>query len=141
MGCNPWNACRYRVPLEQLPDDLFAQADALGLAAAVHGSEYVTVSDPGGSRPRIGRHLHPGRQRDRPHTAMLANEVYDAPPPVSLLDVPHRRRRHFGPPQAAAQEHSEDRTVPHALRSCGIRSVEELLRLLDGKPVPQANTL
>src|SRR5450756_1113099 len=38
-GADPRNSSRCRVPLEQLPDDLFAQAGGLHLAGAVHGPE------------------------------------------------------------------------------------------------------
>jgi hypothetical protein len=34
---------------------------------------------------------------------MLPDEVHDAPPAIALLDVADRERRHFGPPQPAAQ--------------------------------------
>src|ERR1035437_3967367 len=87
MRRDPGNTSRCRVPLEQLPDDLLAQADGLRLTTAVYRSEHVTVSDAGASRPRIGRYLDPGRHRNRPHPAMLPHEINDAPPTVALLDV------------------------------------------------------
>ena len=80
QGCDPRNSSRYRVPLKQLPDDLFAQADSLRLTAAVHGAEHVTIGDSGAGGPRILRHLHPRRHRDRPDPAVLTHEVHDAPP-------------------------------------------------------------
>jgi hypothetical protein len=46
---------------------------------------------------------------------MLSNEIHDAPPAIALLDVAHCERRHFGPPEAAAQEHRQDRAVAQAL--------------------------
>src|ERR1035441_5752135 len=72
-----WGDSRYsggqRVRLEQLPDDLLAQAGTLGLAGAVYRSEYVAVGDAGGGRPRISRHLDPSRHRHRPDAAVLSN--------------------------------------------------------------------
>src|ERR1035437_9052493 len=62
-----------RVRLEQLPDDLLAQAGTLGLAGAVYRWEYVAVGDPGGGPPRISRHLDPSRHRRRPDAAVLSN--------------------------------------------------------------------
>jgi hypothetical protein len=114
-----------RVRLEQLPNDLLAQAVALGLAGAVYGSEYVSVNDPGGGSPCVGRHLYPRRHRNRPHAAMLPNEVHDAPPAIALLDVAYGEGSHLGPPQAAAQEHRQDRAVTQALGRRGVRSVQD----------------
>src|ERR1035441_959766 len=72
-----WGDSRYsggqRVWLEQLPDDLLAQAGTLGLAGAVYRSEYVAVGDAGGGRPRISRHLDSSRHRHRPDAAVLSN--------------------------------------------------------------------
>src|ERR1035437_3426099 len=140
MRCDPRNASRCRIPLEQLPDNLFAQTDGLHLAGAVHGPEYKSVSDTSRGSPRTDRHLDPRWHGYRPHAAMLANEVHDAPPSVALLDVGDGERRHLGSPQAAAQEHRQDRTVAEAMRYAGIRSVQQRLGLPDRKPVPQADT-
>src|ERR1039458_8029766 len=57
------------VRLEQLPNNLFTHAGTLRLAGEVHGAEDVSVSDAGGGRPRIGRHLHPTRHRNRPYSS------------------------------------------------------------------------
>src|SRR5450759_3190447 len=97
MGCNPRNTSRCRIPLEQLPNDLLTESDPLHPAGAVHGPEYKTVSDAGGGRPRIDSHLDPSRHLDRPHAAMLANEVHNAPSSVALLDVGDCERIHLGP--------------------------------------------
>ena len=102
VRCDAGNPSRYRISLEQLPNDLFAQADALRLAGAVYGSEYVTSSDPSGGCPCIDCHLHPRRHRHRPDAAMLPNEVHDAPPAVPLLDVTESECGHFRPPKSAA---------------------------------------
>jgi hypothetical protein len=109
----------------------------LHLAGAVHGPEYETVSDAGGGRPGIHCYLYPRRHRYRPHTAVLSHQVHDAPTPVALLDVGDGERCHFRPPQPAAQEDRQDRTVTEALPYAGIRSVQQRLRLPDRKPVRQ----
>src|ERR1035437_5571978 len=140
MGRDPRNTSRYRVPLEQLPNDLLTEADPLHPTGAVHGPEYETVSDAGGGRPGIHCYLHPRRHRYRPHTAVLSHQVHDAPTPVALLDVRDGERCHFRPPQPAAQEDRQDRTVTEALPYAGIRSVQQRLRLPDRKPVSQADT-
>ena len=44
MGRNSGDTRSCGVWLKELPDDLFAQADALRLAGAVHRSEHVSVS-------------------------------------------------------------------------------------------------
>jgi L-ascorbate metabolism protein UlaG (beta-lactamase superfamily) len=63
---------------------------------------------------------------------MLANEIHDAPTPVALLDVGDGERRHFGPAEAAAEEHRQDCAVAQPLGSGDVRGVEQRLRLLDG---------
>ena len=75
------------------------------------------------------------------HTAMLSNEIDNAPPAIALLDVTHRERRHFGPPEAAAQEDRQDRTVAQSFGRGGIRGIQQRLRLPDREPVPQADPL
>src|SRR5258708_24816910 len=80
--------------------------------------------------PRILRHLYPRRNRDRPHPPMLAHEVHDAPPPVSLLDVADRERSHLGSPQPTAEKHREDRPISQPLRGGSVGPIEQRLRLL-----------
>jgi hypothetical protein len=75
MRRNPRNTGRRGVALEQLPDDLFAERHALNLAPAVHGPEYVAVSDTHRTSPRIDRHLRPGRHRHRPNPPVLPDKV------------------------------------------------------------------
>jgi hypothetical protein len=130
-----------RVRLEQLPDDLLAQAGTLGLAGAVYGSEYVSVRNPGRRRPRIDCHLYPCRHRHRPDAAVLSNQIYDAPPPVALLDVGDGERSHLRAPEPAAQEDRQDRAIPEPLGRGGVRRVQERLRLPHRQPVPQADPL
>jgi hypothetical protein len=133
MGRDSRNASRGCVTLEQLPDHLLAEADGLRLTATVHRPEYITISDAGDGCPRILRNLHPGWHRDGAHTAMLSDEVHNAPPAIALLDVAHCERSHLGTPQPAAQEHRQDRAVAQPLGSGDIRHVEQLLGLLDGR--------
>jgi hypothetical protein len=45
---------------------------------------------------------------------MLANEVNDTPTTVALLDMRERERRHFGPPQTAAEKDGKNRAVAQA---------------------------
>jgi hypothetical protein len=130
---DPGNSGRRCVPLEQLPDDLFAERQALNLAAAVHGPEHLPSRDAGRRRPRVDRHLNPRRHRYRPDAAMLADEVHDTPSPVSLLDVPKSERCHFGSPQPAPEEDGENRAVAQALRGHSVRRIEQFLCLLDGQ--------
>src|SRR5260370_33170775 len=101
MRCDSRNASRRGVALEQLPNNLLAQANDLDLTATVHRSEDVTIDDSSAGSPRILRHFRPRRHRDRPHAAMLPNEVHDAPPAITLLDVDHRERRPLRPPEPA----------------------------------------
>src|ERR1017187_6618974 len=141
MRSDARNTRRRRVPLEELPNHLLAQTDALHFAGAVHRAEYKSVSDTSRGSPRIYRHLYPRWHWYRPHAAMLANEVHNAPSSVALLDVGDCERSHLGPPEPAAQEHRQGRPVAQALGRGGIRGVQQLLGLLDGQPVPQADPL
>ena len=100
----------------------------------------MAVLHAGPNGPGIHRHLHPVRHGHSADTPVLAAQIDDAPPAIALLYVPHRKRRHFGSSQPAAQEDRQDRTVAEALRYAGIRSVQQRLRLPDRKPVPLADT-
>jgi hypothetical protein len=70
---------------------------------------------------------------------VLSHEIHDAPPSVALLDVAAGERRHFGPPEAAAQEDRQDRAVAEALGRGCVWCIQQLLRLLDGEPIPQTD--
>jgi len=48
---------------------------------------------------------------------VFANEVYDAPAAVPLLDMCESERGHLGPPQAASEENGDNGPVAQAL--CG----------------------
>ena len=50
-------------------------------------------------------------------------------------------RGHLGPPQAAAEEHRQDRTITQPLGGCGVWGVQQRLRLPDREPVAQADPL
>jgi hypothetical protein len=99
MGRDPRNTGGSRVALQELPNDLLAEGRALYLAAAVHGPENLAIRDAGRGCPRVDSDLNPFRYRHRPDTAVLSDEVHNAPSPVALLDVPLGERRHFRPPK------------------------------------------
>jgi hypothetical protein len=56
---------------------------------------------------------------------VLPEEIHDAPTAIALLDVPHRQRGNLGPPQAAAEEYSNDGTVPGEVQARAILSAIE----------------
>ena len=95
MGGNPRNTGGFRISLQELPDNLFAQTDALRPARSIHRAEYASIDDPGCSGPRVGRHFHPRWHRDRSDPSMFTAEIHDAPTPVPLLDVADRKCRHL----------------------------------------------
>jgi hypothetical protein len=87
---SPWNTGGVRI-LEQLPDDLFAQTGILGLVAAVHGSEDISIRDPGAGSPRvlgILTHVGIGIARTRPCLPSRSTVHHR---PSALLDVAHSR--------------------------------------------------
>ncbi len=84
---NAGNANLSRVTPEHLPHDLLAEALASNCAATIHRTEYVPAGNTGSRRPRINRHLHPRRHRRSADTAVLSNEIDNAPTTVALLDV------------------------------------------------------
>ena len=132
MGRDPRNACRSRVPLKQLPDDLFAQRCPLDLIAPVHQPEHGPGDNRSGRCPGIDCYLRPVRDGYCAHSAMLAEQIRDAPSTIPLLDVFHDERRHFRPAEATAEEYGQDRAIAEALRSGRVRGVQQLLGLLDG---------
>src|ERR1039457_4967181 len=120
MRASRWASCTSSTPsdagslgiqLKHLPNNLFREHVALHFVATLHGPEQVTVHHAGGAGPGVNCDLHPGRPRHRAYSVVLAHEVYYAPPPVALLDVAHRERRHLGPAQRAAEQHGDDGTV------------------------------
>jgi hypothetical protein len=92
-------------------------------------------------RPCIDCDLDPRRHGHRSHSAVLADEIHDAPPAVPLLDVTERKRCDFGPSQSASQEHGEDSPIAQSLNRGGVRRVQERLGLFCGEPVAEAYTL
>jgi hypothetical protein len=72
---------------------------------------------------------------------MFADEINDTPTAVPLLDVSHRKRRHFRPPEPAAQEHRQDSPVTQPFGRGRVRRVQQRLGLLGREPVPQADAL
>jgi len=121
-----------RVLLEQLPNDLLAQAGVLNLVRPVHRPEYLTIGGAGSRCPGVDRHFHPCRHRHRAHTAMLPNEIDNAPAAVTLLDVLKRKGRHLGSTEAATKEHTNDGPIPQALLRRDVRRVQQPLGLPHG---------
>ena len=80
---------------EHLSDHLFGKDLALHLVGSIDRSEKVSVCDAGPNRPGINRHFHPNWHRHGSHAPVLLEQVHDAPPAITLLDVAHRKRRHF----------------------------------------------
>ena len=71
----------------------------------------------------------------------LADQVDDTPAAVALLDVFERQPDGFVAPQAAADQHRQDRPVPLALVGRRIRSGEQRLGLALGQPVAGADAV
>jgi hypothetical protein len=65
----------------------------------------------------------------RADAAMLAHQIYNAPPTVALLDVIERESRHFGAPQTTAEQDGENGAVAQPLLCCRIRGVQQGLSL------------
>jgi hypothetical protein len=60
---------------------------------------------------------------------MLANEIYNAPAAVALLDMGKRNCRYLGPSEAAAQKNREDSALAQSLYRRDIRGIEKGLCL------------
>src|SRR6266404_2182059 len=139
VGCDAGNAnCRGILP-EHLPDDLLAQAFACYAARAVHRAEYVTINDSSARRPCVNRHFHPRRHRRGPNPTVLSDEVNDAPPSVTLLDMSERERRHLRSSQPAAEEDGKNGTIAQPANRRDVGRAEESLRLALRQPVPDAD--
>jgi hypothetical protein len=89
------NASSFGISTEELPNNLLAQTLTANLIAAIYRAEYKALSQAGGRSPGIDHHLCPRRHRDGAHAAVLADEIHDAPPAISLLNVLERERGHF----------------------------------------------
>ena len=72
------DAGRFRVRLDELPDDLLPEPFVCDAVGAIHGSENVILRYIWGSGPRIDRYLNPRWHRRGADPAVLANEVHDA---------------------------------------------------------------
>jgi hypothetical protein len=59
----------------------------------------------------------PCRHWDGADAAVLADQIYDAPAAVALLDVRERERRHLGATEPAAEKYRDNRAVPQAVAS------------------------
>jgi hypothetical protein len=82
-------------------------------------------------QPSIATLVHVG-MGDRANAALLANQIDNTPATIPLLYAPERERRHFGPPQTAAQKNCEDAAAAQALLSGYVWSVQKHLGLSDG---------
>jgi hypothetical protein len=66
-------------------------------------------------------------------------KIQNDPSLVALLDVGQLQSCRFGPPQAAANQNREDRTISFTPHGVAIRHSHEGLDLFGTKPVPQSN--
>jgi hypothetical protein len=85
MGRDARNSGSFRVRLDHLPHDLFAQAFAGYGAGAIHRSEHVASDHAHRAGPGVDCYLHPGWHRGGSDPAVLANQVDDAPATITLL--------------------------------------------------------
>src|SRR5689334_6204001 len=74
----------------------------------------------GSRHPRVDRNLHPIRHWGGANPAVLANQIDDAPPTVTLLDVGERKSGDLGSPEPTAQEDSKDRSIAQPLSCRGV---------------------
>lgn len=101
-----------------------------------------SARDSGGRRPTIQRLLDPCRDGDGTDAAVLAAEVDEHPAAVALLDVFDRERGGFGAAaQPATAEKGQDDAIALAFARSRVRSVQELLALRLGQPVPCSGAL
>jgi hypothetical protein len=112
MGRDSGHAGSDGIGPDKLPNHLLRKGSFADHASANDGPEHWAIANPGSGRPRIDRHLDPGRHGDSPHPAMLPDQIHNAPPAIPLLDVLERERRDLRPPQSASQEHGKDGSVP-----------------------------
>jgi hypothetical protein len=78
---------------------------------------------------------------DRPHTAVLTDQIDDAPAGVALLNVLHRPVCQLRPAEPASQQRSEHGPVSQPLLRPHVRCVKERLRLAERKPVANTDAL
>src|ERR1700733_14731538 len=90
--------------------------------------------------PSIDRHLDPVRHRHSANTAVLSDEVDDAPAVIALLDVREGQRRHLRTSEPTAEEHSKNGPIAQAPRGGDVRRVQESLGLTSGQQVSRTYT-
>lgn len=116
------------VRFQDLSDNLLAHSHPTNLIAAINRTEQVPVSRGGLRRPLVDRVFNPSRHRDRPHPAVFADQIHDAPPTVPLLNVSVCEVRQFGPAQSATEQCGEHGPVAQPLLFEYVRVVQQGLR-------------
>ena len=115
MGSDAGHTDLGRIPPQHLPDDLFAELLA-GNSAAIYWPEHMASADSGGGCPRADRQLHPRRHRRGTNTAVLSDEIDDAPTAIALLDMREGEPCHFRTAQSASEKDGEDGAIAKATR-------------------------
>ena len=92
----------------------------LQLVAVIHGPEDLPSIAPVGP-VQASMATFTRRALEWLHSLVFSVKDHYAPPAITLSYVLHRRRRHFGPPQYAAQQHGDDGVVEKSLRRRNVR--------------------
>jgi hypothetical protein len=95
------------VRLQHLPDDLVAHPVSANLIAPIYWPEQMGLGQARDRSPGIDRILHTRRHRDRPDAPVLADQIDDALPVITLLNVFHRQIRQFRSAQSAPEQRDE----------------------------------
>src|SRR6185295_9472920 len=117
------------IVLEHLPHNLLPQAFTSFPTSASHRPENMTLRNPRHRRPRIDRHLDPGRQWSRADPAVLTNEIHNAPATIALLNMSERKCRDLRSPEAAAEKNSQHGAVTESPHRGYVWGTQQILRL------------
>src|SRR5260370_25644355 len=108
----------------KLADEIVARLSELAEEKIGQLTENATLRHTRRSDPCVDGHFYRRWHRRGSDASVLTNEVHDAPAPVALLEVIERKRGYLRPPNATAQEHSQDRAVTQSADSRDIRSAQ-----------------
>jgi hypothetical protein len=101
MGGYAGNAGGHSIWLDELPDDFLGKHFTLRRVGPVDGPEDAPISYRCRRSPRVDCNFHPGRHRHSADPTMLADQIHDAPPAITLLKMRKRQVCGFGASEPA----------------------------------------
>ena len=109
------------VPLHHVPNQAFGDGVTPPFSGSADAPEYFACVEFGGTNPCVYGRFDPVRHRHGPNVPALAHQIDNRPVLLSLLHMREVQISQFPSSQAAAEQYRENRAVPLAVESIGIR--------------------